>query len=272
VAYRWLEQHPDAGLAPTLLAALSTEQAEFVRPALVRALAALGADPAVRRALIAEAGRGLDFFRIGVIDAFGQARASWALATLTELIAIDGPLRDDAVLALGRIGNPQALPAITALPATPPELGLAVQAARCMLGDDCAARLASLSESVRSRVARPDTVLAGVTALAAIAATSDEGLATLADLLGNANIHDQVVIGFGGAALRNPEHLLKWLGGVPEAQRAGLVDALRDAFERFEEDYAEEQFFAASRAAYWSAPDGSASRILMATLIDKLDF
>lgn len=272
VAFRWLEQHPDAGLAPTLLAALGTEQAEFVRPALVRALAALSADAAVRRALLAEAGRGLDFFRSAVIEALGQARASWAVPTLTELTAIDGPLRDDAVLALGRIGDPQALPTVTALPATPVEVGMSGQAARCLLGDDCPARITTLTEAVNSRVARPEAVRAGVAALSAVAATSDAGLAALAGLLANMNIRDEVMIGLGGAALRNPEHMLKWIDALPEAQRGVLVEALRDAFERFEEDYAEEQFFAATRAAYWSAADGSASRTLMATLIDKLEF
>src|SRR5690349_7296538 len=56
VAYRWIERHPDPALVPTLLAALQTEQAEFVRPALVRALAAHGRDPLVQRAMVAEAG------------------------------------------------------------------------------------------------------------------------------------------------------------------------------------------------------------------------
>ena len=125
-----------------------------------------------------------------------------------------------------------------------------------MLGDDCPARLTTLTESVNSRVARPDAVRAGVAAISAIAATSDEGCAALAGLLGNAMIRDQVVIGFGGAALRNPDHVLKWLASLPEAQRSVLVDALREAFERFEEDYAEEQFFASARATYWSALRG----------------
>ena len=38
VAYKWLEEHPEPGLTATLLATLQTEQAEFVRPALVGAL------------------------------------------------------------------------------------------------------------------------------------------------------------------------------------------------------------------------------------------
>ena len=46
----------------------------------------------------------------------------------------------------------------------------------------------------------------------------------------------------------------------------------RESFERFEEDYAEEQFFAAARAAYWAAPEGSPVREIMADLIDKLEF
>ena len=55
-----------------LLTSLQTEQAEFVRPALVAALAALGSDPQVQRALVAEAGRGFDFFRIAVIEALAS--------------------------------------------------------------------------------------------------------------------------------------------------------------------------------------------------------
>jgi len=52
----------------------------------------------------------------------------------------------------------------------------------------------------------------------------------------------------------------------------GAVVALRESFERFEEDYAEEQFFTAARAAYWAAPEGSPVRDFMADLIDKLEF
>ena len=43
VAYSFFEHHPDRALVGDLLAALDKEQGEFVRPALVRALAAHGA-------------------------------------------------------------------------------------------------------------------------------------------------------------------------------------------------------------------------------------
>ena len=45
VAYAYFEQNPDPALAPKLLAALEKEEGEFVRPALVRALAAIGKEP-----------------------------------------------------------------------------------------------------------------------------------------------------------------------------------------------------------------------------------
>jgi hypothetical protein len=47
---------------------------------------------------------------------------------------------------------------------------------------------------------------------------------------------------------------------------------LKDGFDRLEEDYAEEQFFAAARASYWSSPAGTAGRELAATLIQDLEF
>jgi HEAT repeat protein len=271
VVYRWIEEHPDPALGAQLLQSLQTEQAEFVRPALVRALAALDSDPLVQRALLTEAGRGLDFFRIAVIEALGQRRAAWARAAIGDVARTDGPLQDDALIALGRIGDPGSLPIVTAV-TSPPDVVMAAHAARCLLGDDCPARIAALTEAVTSRVARPDVIRAGTVALGTIAATSDAGLNALAALLPNAAIRDQVVINIGGAALRNPDRFLKWIAGVQEPGRAVLIDAAREAFERFEEDYAEERFFAAARAAYWGSAESSPSRDIMATLIDRLEF
>src|SRR5258706_4736145 len=46
VGYSFFEHNPDVSLVAALLAALDKEQGEFVRPALVRALAAAARDPA----------------------------------------------------------------------------------------------------------------------------------------------------------------------------------------------------------------------------------
>src|SRR3954451_2360335 len=75
VAYNFLERNPDKSMLPDLLAALDKEQAEFVRPALIRALAAQGDDARAQAALVREAGRGEDFFRSAVIEALGDYKA-----------------------------------------------------------------------------------------------------------------------------------------------------------------------------------------------------
>ncbi|MGE3404119.1 MAG: HEAT repeat domain-containing protein, partial [Vicinamibacterales bacterium] len=129
VAYRWFELHPEPALASPLFAALETEQAEFVRPALIRALGALSGEPAVQRALTAEASRGLDFFRSAVIEVLGLRKATWAIAPVLDAAQTDGPLQDDALLALGRMGDPRALEVIAAVPDRPVEPAIAAQAA-----------------------------------------------------------------------------------------------------------------------------------------------
>src|SRR6266850_4073283 len=57
VAYSFFEHNPDRAMAQTFLTALDKERGEFVRPALVRALAALGPQPA----LVRDVSRGEDF-------------------------------------------------------------------------------------------------------------------------------------------------------------------------------------------------------------------
>ena len=57
-----------------------------------------------------------------------------------------------------------------------------------------------------------------------------------------------------------------------EGARESAYTLLRDGFERLEEDFAEEQFFAAVRASYWSAGENSPARALSATLIQELEF
>lgn len=272
VAYRWFELHPEPALAPQLFAALETEQAEFVRPALIRALGALGSEPAVQRALTTEASRGLDFFRSAVIEMLGLRKATWAIAPVLEAARTDGPLQDDALLALGRMGDPRALEVIGAVPERPVEPAIAAQAALCLLGDDCPARITWLRETITSRVATREAVRSGVAALGALGLTSDEALAALAGLLGNEAVRADAAVGLGGVALRAPARVLAFIEAASAEERVPLVGAIADAFERFEEDFAEEQFYAATRAAYWEAPEGAPTRTLMATLIEELDF
>ena len=85
VAYSFLRAQPRSGDdSPICSAALETELAEFVRPALVRALAAQGDDPRVQNVLVREVGRGEDFFRSGVIEALGDYKARYAFDALDD--------------------------------------------------------------------------------------------------------------------------------------------------------------------------------------------
>src|SRR5689334_8214373 len=120
VAYSFFEHTPDKSMVPALVQALDREQAEFVRPALIRALAAAGDDPRVQPLLAREAMRGEDFFRSAVIEALGDYQARYAFDALTAVAKLDGPLLDDTALALGKIGDKRALETLANLQRTAP--------------------------------------------------------------------------------------------------------------------------------------------------------
>ena len=274
VAYRWFERNPNPALSPALLSALNTEQSEFVRPALVRAVAALPRNDAVQRALIAEIGRGFDFFRSAVIDALGDYRATYAIDAISAVAGNDGPLQDDAVLALGRIGDRRALTTLSTLTNTSGEVAAALQAAQCMLGDTCAPRIEWLTTTARSPSVRPEAVRAAVAALGAIAQEDAAARTALLALAQDApeRVGHEVALAFSGVALRRPAEVLMWLSAASEGERSKAIELLREGFESLEEDFAEEQFFATIRAAYWKETEGSSTRNLIATLIEKLEF
>jgi HEAT repeat protein len=273
-AYKWLELNPDPGMAATLLGALQSEQAEFVRPALVGALAALGNNPQVQRALVAETTRGLDFFRGAVIDSLGHHRATYAVEAIAGVAALEGPLQDDAVLALGRIGGERATAALGAVKGSSPELTLMVRTSRCLAGQSCDAVIKQLVDTAGAQGTAASTVRTALSALGALA--SDGNTAATNALVSIAarggGIRDAAAIALASAAVRNPGHLISWLDAAPENARGSAVELLRDGFEELEEDFGEEQFFAAVRASYWKAPEGSPSRTLAASVIEKLQF
>lgn len=271
--YRWFERHPDAGLAGSLMAALDTEQAEFVRPALIRALAALPPEDRVHRALLAEVNRGFDFFRSAVIEALGTYRAAYAVDSLIPIAAAGGPLQDDAVLALGRIGGSGAVSALASIVA-PDDVAPSMQAAQCLLGSECSSRITWLTDRARNG-ARADAARAAVTALRVLGGHGNqEAIAAVLALSRSvpAQRRNEVAIALAGAALEQPDAVLTWLTRSGEGDRGTAIELLHDGFEQLEEDFAEEQFYAAARAAYWAAPDGSPGQTLAATLIDTLEF
>lgn len=274
VAYEWLELHPDPGLSDTLLSLLQTEQAEFVRPALIGAVAALATTPVVQRSLVAETGRGLDFFRSAVIDALGRHRATYAMDAISAVARIDGPLQDDAVLALGRIGDKRALPILSGIANPSAEVALMLRAARCLLGEDCDAQVNALSDAVQVPRATQGAVRSAVNALAAIAANGHEGAtgALVALAARGGAIRDEASVALAGVAVRRPDHILVWVEMLPPDVRRNALALLKDGFDALEEDFGEEQFFASARATYWKVPETAPTRGLMASIIDTLEF
>jgi hypothetical protein len=275
VAYRWLERNPDPQLTTSLLTSLGTEQSEFVRPTLVAALAALAAsDQLVQRAMIAEVPRGLDFFRSAVIDALGRHRAVYAVESIVATSRQEGPLQDDALLALGRIGGSRAVGALGEFTSGTPEAAEMIRGARCLVGEKCAENIAALVAAASSDEGRPSTIRGAMDALEAVAQNRNEAALSALITLGvkHSALRERVAVSVASVALRQPDWVVERIGAADESTRETIVTMLKDGFDSLDEDFNEEQFFAAVRAGYWRAADGSAGRTLAATLIQRLEF
>jgi hypothetical protein len=286
VAYSYYEHNPDRAAVADLLAAMDKEQGEFVRPSLVRALAAAGAafdDPRVRQALIRESGRGQDFFRSAVIEALGDYHAQYAVDALLAIARLEGPLQDDTAVALGKIGDRRALETLAGLQRTAPkESQPYIAAGICLLGVNCASHEDYLINTLKfaDRNAGFQTFLraaaAGLGDLAV--AGHPEAIEALFDVGVPARdeVRAPVALALATAALRNTPQMLAVLGGKREAgaafDQAQAIELLAEGFDMLEEDVDKERFFARVRRTYWSEPEGSAVRALMQTLIGKLDF
>jgi HEAT repeat protein len=277
VGYGYFERHPDPALTPRFLAALQKEQGDFVRPSLVRALAASGDDPNVREALLLDVTRGVDHFRSTVIEALGDYKHAYAVPRLTEVAKLEGPLQDDAVIALGMIGDKQSLATLAGLQRTGGRiLQPTVAAAICLLGVNCSSHIGYLQKVLTFADDNPgyqDLVRAAAAGLGAIAIKGNaESLEILLSegIPSRDPIRAPLALAVAKAALRNTPFFLK----VLEAQKdqAGALDLVAEGFDMLEEDLEEEQFFATVRRGYWAAAEGSPTRRLAEQLITKLDF
>jgi HEAT repeat protein len=277
VAYGYFERNPDPAIAPRLLEALKLEESEFVRPALTRALAAHGDDPKVRQTVEGLVMKGQAFFRSVVIEALGDHRGAYALKPIIEVAKIDGPLQDDAALALGKIGDKSALPVLASLQRTAPrESQPSVAASICLLGVNCASHQSFIVESLRFSIANigfQSLVRSSAGGLAQLAIAGREEAAVELITQGGPTqdpVRAPIALAVGTIALRNTPLLLKVLER-PSLREIG-VELLREAFDMLEEDFEEERFFATVRRAYWQAPAGSPARTVSDTLVRKLDF
>lgn len=277
VAYMYYEHHPTAAMLPALLKALEREDSEFVRPALVRALAAQGSDPRVRETLLVEVGRGQDFFRSGVIEALGDYRAAYAVEPLMAIARLTGPLQSDAVIALGKLKDQRAMDTLAALQRSAPrESQPTIAAAICLLGINCEAHVPYLIETLRfanQNLGYQALLRNTVSALVALANSGNaQALAALFEV-GETSVDPPrapMALGVGTIAIRNTPLMLSFLEGDKNVDAA--INLIAEGFDMLEEDYEEESFFAAVRRGYWQAAEPSSTRRVGQALIDKLEF
>jgi HEAT repeat protein len=277
VAYSFHEHNPDRASVDELLGALARELAEFVRPALVRALAANASEPRVQQALVREAGRGEDFFRSAVIEALGDYQAQYAVDILAGIAKLDGPLQDDAALALGKIGDKRALETLASLQRTAPRAGQPyVAAAICLLGVNCSSHEGFLIETMKfaDQNAGFQELMRG--AAAGLDALARQGRRSAAQALFALGIPSRdptrapIALALASVALRNTPLMLAELSEHPA--QAGAIALLAEGFDMLEEDLAKERFFAFIRRTYWASAEGSPARALMQRLIAEMNF
>lgn len=284
VAYSFFEHNPDRAMVPQFMTALDKEQAEFVRPALVRALASVAAGGAqgddlsrARQALVREVSRGEDFFRSAVIEALGDYKAQYALGALTAVAKLDGPLQDDAALALGKIGDKRALETLAVIQRTAPRPAQpSIATAICLLDVNCESHQSYLVDTLKFSDKNPgfQELLRG--AAAGLGALAVAGRTEAAQALVDLGVPSRdptrapVSLALATVALRNTPLTMAMLEKHPDRENAIVLMA--EGFDMLEEDLDKERFFAFTRRAYWESPDNSPRRALMQTLIGKLDF
>jgi HEAT repeat protein len=283
VAYSFFEHNPDRAMLPQFMTALDKEQAEFVRPALVRAVAAVAGSAQgddlgrARQALVREVSRGEDFFRSAVIEALGDYKAPYAVDALIAVARLDGPLQDDAALALGKIGDKKALDTLASIQRTAPRpVQPSIATAICLLDVNCESHLSYLVETLKFSDTNPgfQELLRG--AAAGLGALAVAGHAEAAKALVDLGVPSKdptrapVSLALATVALRNTPLTMTMLEQHPTRENAIVLIA--EGFDMLEEDLDKERFFAFTRRTYWESPDNSPRRALMQTLIGKLDF
>lgn len=286
-AYEYFEQFPSRAVVPKLVAALDTETSEFVRPYLVRALAANDDTKDVQDRLVRDIERGEGYFRGAVIEALGDYGAEYAVDALIDIASEDGPLRDDALLALGKIGDTRAVGSLAVVQADADEtLQPVVSAAACLLDVDYESQFRYVADVLGYSAQTVDgdnqaLLRSAASGLAALAiAGNRDAIEVLFDtgVTAGDQARAPIAISIGTVAFRNPaivRHALVGRSTRTQDPSSGPEDELmllRDAFDLLDEDFAEERFYVLMRGDYWAAPEGSDGQAVAEAAIRILEF
>jgi hypothetical protein len=220
---------------------------------------------------------GEDFFRSAVVEALGDYKALYAFDALTAIARLEGPLQDDAALALGKIGDKRALETLAALQRTAPrKTQPSIAAAVCLLGVNCGSHQNYLIETLKfsdMNIGFQELLRGAAAGLGALAVA---GHAEAADALIDIGMPSQdptrapIALALGTVALRNTPLMIARL--EQREQRDGALELVAEGFDMLEEDLDKERFFVLARRTYWESGEDPARRTLMQQLIRKLDF
>jgi HEAT repeat protein len=283
VAYSFFEHNPDRSLVPQFVAALDTEQGEFVRPSLVRALAAVGDDANVHAVLLREVNRGEDFFRSAVVEALGDYKAQYAYDAVAAIAKREGPLQDDAALTLGKMGDKRALETLAGLQRSASRQAQPlIAAAICLLGINCSSHENYLIETLKfsdRNLGFQEMLRAAAAGLGALGVAGHTEAIEALNEIGVPSrdpTRAPVALALATIALRNTPLMMTRLEALEttadRSARDGVLGLLAEGFDMLEEDLDKERFFALTRRTFWDSPADSPRRGLMQTLIGKLDF
>ena len=283
-AYDYAEHEPDPAIVSRLLLAMDEETSEFVRPALIRALAAHGTSANVRTRLIREISQGETYFRGAVIEALGDHGATYAVDPISRIASERGPLQDDAIIALGKIGNDQVLSVFAEAQSVSDDAMLPIiSAGACLAGTDCPNQVRyvvdTLERAAEGASGSPELLRGAATAASVLAMSGRDGtmevtapLNALFDIgiAASGEARGPIALALGTVALRSPQRVQTVLGTRDDLE--GSLFLLRDAFDMLDEDMSEERFYMLLRAGYWSEAMTDRERYVFQVAMQVLEF
>src|SRR6185503_18212048 len=127
-------------------------------------------------------------------------------------------------------------------------LALTIRAGQCMAGEQCDATIKAIAESVTAPSVPAAVLRAGLSGLTAIAASGNQAATAALVILGGrvGVVRDQAAIGLATVAVTDPDFVIAWLDRASQQPRDAAITLLKDGFDDLEEDFGEEQFFAAA--------------------------
>ena len=295
VAYSFFEHNPDRAMVPQFLTALDKEQAEFVRPALVRALAALAGASATtsrasRQALVREVGARRRFLpqrrdrgARRLQGAVRLRRADRASPSSTVRCRTMRRWRWARSATSARSRRSPALQRTRAAQAQP-----SIAAAICLLGVNCESHENYLVETLKFADKNPgfQELLRGAAAgLGALGRRRPRRSRRGAVRRRHPVAGSDPRAGGAGAGDRRAAQHAADDDDARAARRiaTSAIALLAEGFDMLEEDLDKERFFASSRRTYWDvarqiaarAPDADAdreARLLMMTGMALTDY